>query len=187
MVRRSKVLPFGGGATDDISGLIARLKAATDHARRTGNSRVSFDAEAARLWVSVYPRLSEGRPGLVGFMTSRAEAHTVRLALIYALLDCSERIRHEHLLAALAVWKYCEDSAVYVWGEALGDPTADEILRKLRASSEGLTRWDLMNHFSRNKSATELDRAIGVLAERGLIRSEKEDSGGRAATRYTTV
>jgi hypothetical protein len=41
-----------------------------------------------------------------------------------------------------------------------------------------------MNHFSRHKSAQELDRAIGVLAERGLMRSESEDTGGRPVVRY---
>jgi hypothetical protein len=48
----------------------------------------------------------------------------------------------------------------------------------------GLTRWDITNHFGRNKPAAELDRALGVLAERGLIRAEKEETGGRSSTRY---
>ena len=120
-------------------------------------------------------------------MTSRAEAHVVRLSLTYALLDCAKQIRCEHLEAALAVWRYCEASAVYVWGEALGDATADEILRELRASPDGLTRWAVANHFSRNKPAAELDRAIGVLTERGLIKSEREDSGGRPSVRLRTL
>jgi len=59
----------------------------------------------------------------------RAEAQVVRLALIYALLDCAREIRAEHLRAALAIWTYCEASARFIWGDSLGDPTADEILR----------------------------------------------------------
>jgi hypothetical protein len=70
-------------------------------------------------------------------------------------------------------------------GVGSGDPTADELLRALRAAgSSGLTRWDLMNHFSRKKSADELDRAIGVLTERGLIRSAAEETAGRTAMRF---
>ena len=49
-----------------------------------------------------------GHSGLYGAVTSRAEAQVVRLSLIYALLDCSPVIRQEHLLAALALWEYCE-------------------------------------------------------------------------------
>ncbi len=183
--RRSNVLPHGGGSMEIGAGLLNRLLEATEHARKMGNTRVRFDAAASDLWTRVYPDLSEGQPGLLGSMTSRAEAHTVRLALIYALLDCAGEIRVEHLRAALAVWSYCAASARFIWGDAIGDPEADEILRALRAAgAEGMTRWDIMNHFSRKKKAVELDHAIGILAERGLIRSASEETGGRTATRY---
>jgi hypothetical protein len=110
------------------------------------------------------------------------------LSLNYALLDKAAEIRIEHLRAALAVWRYCEDSARFIWGDSLGDPTADELLRALRvAGADGLTRWDITNHFSRHKSAEELDRALGVLNERGLVRLAKEDSGGKPTTRYWSV
>jgi hypothetical protein len=185
--KRSKVLPHGGGSPD-LAPVIRQLTAATAHARRLGNTRVKFDAAARQLWEAVYPGLSEGRPGLFGSLTSRAEAHVVRLALEYALLDCSAEISAEHLRAALAVWRYCEASVRFVWGDALGDPVADEILRALReAGDNGLTRWDLMNHFSRHKPAELLDRALGVLAERGLIKSASEDTGGRPVVRYRVV
>jgi hypothetical protein len=109
----------------------------------------------------------------------------VRLSLIYAQLDRADQIRVEHLRAALAIWDYCAASARFIWSDALGDPTADEILRALRAAgAEGLTRWDITNHFGRNKPAAELDRAIGVVVERGLARFAKEDSGGRPNVRY---
>jgi hypothetical protein len=186
--RRSKLLSRGGGSMTIDSGLFNRLRKATDHARKMGNTPVDFDEAASKLWDQIYPELSEGKPGLLGSLTSRSEAHVVRLALIYALLDCADEIRVEHLRAALAVWRYCEDSARYIWGDSLGDPTADGILHALRAAgTDGLTRWDLMNHFSRHKKAEELDRAVGVLAERGLIRTATEDSGGRPVVRHWSL
>jgi hypothetical protein len=185
--RRSKKLPHGGGPVD-FGDLLERLQKATAFARQMGNTRVRFDDDASLLWEQVYGDLSEGQPGMLGSMISRAEAHVVRLALIYALLDCADQIRVAHLRAALAVWDYCFASARFIWGNALGDPTADETLRALRtAGADGLTRWDILNHFNRNKPATEIDRAIGVLAERGLIRSEKEETGGRSSTRYWAI
>jgi hypothetical protein len=182
--RRSKVLPFGGGSVE-CGDALRKISNATEFARELKDTRIGFDAHASTLWERVYGDLSEGRPGLFGSMTSRAEAHCVRLALLYALLDGAKEIRAEHLRAALAVWHYCEASARFIWGNSIGDPDADEILKALKAAGDdGMTRWDIVNHFSRNKKATDIDRAIGVLAERGLIRSEKEETGGRSSTRY---
>jgi len=69
------------------------------------------DDEARSLWAAEYPRLSEGEPGLLGAILGRAEAHVLRLSLIYAVLDQSPVVRMEHLRAALAVWDYAEASA----------------------------------------------------------------------------
>jgi hypothetical protein len=171
----------------EVGEISRELAKATEHARKTGNTRIGFDSGAAELWKSTYHVLSEGRPGLVGAMTGRAEAHCVRLALIYALLDCAVEIREEHLAASLAVWNYCDHSASFIWGDALGDATADEILRAVREYPAGLTRWDLHKLFSGHKKGPELDRGTGVLIERGLLRAEKEASGGRDTTRYRAI
>jgi hypothetical protein len=185
--RRSKTLPHGGGSIE-CGDLIRRLQEATDFARKMGNTRVKFDQRAALLWEQVYSELSEGRPGMLGSMTSRAEAHVVRLSLIYALLDCSKEIRVEHLAAGLAVWEYSAASARFVWGDALGDPAADEILKELRAAgADGVTRTNIRDLFARNRTAQEIDRALGVLASMGLAASRNEDSGGRPVTRWTTL
>jgi hypothetical protein len=182
---RSKELPFGGGSMNYDSDLLHRLRAATEHARKMGNTRMDFDADARRLWAFRYHDLSAGRPGLFGSLTSRAEAQVVRLSLIYALLDCAGDIRIEHLKAALAIWRYCEDSARYIWGEALGNPTAGRIIAAVHDSVDGITREDTYHLFGGNKSSQERDRAVAMLVERGLIRIEKEEtSSGRPTVRY---
>ncbi len=129
----------------------------------------------------MYPTLSEGRPGLLGAITTRAEAQTVRLALLYALLDQSVDIKPPHLHAALAVWRYCQDSAQYIFGNSLGDSTADAILNLLRSSGEGITRNELTDHFKRNKPSAEIGRALAVLQSHGLVRLERRETGGRTA------
>jgi hypothetical protein len=47
----------------------------------------------------------------------------MRIAVIYAVLDGQRRIGVEHLRAALEVWRYCEESAHYAFGEATGTPS----------------------------------------------------------------
>jgi len=84
------------------------------------------------LWQATYAALSKEAPGLFGSVTARAEAHTARLAMMFALLDLRREICVEHLEAALALWRYCEASARYIFGDAIGNAMADEILRALR-------------------------------------------------------
>jgi hypothetical protein len=174
--RRSKLLPEGGALdTVDFAPIIRRLQAAADFARGVKDMR--RDSAAREIWCEVYPKLSEGKPGLLGSVTSRAEAQTMRLACIYALLDCSSMVQAEHLRAALDVWRYCEDSARFIFGDALGDITADEIIRELRQHLQGMTRNDIREHFNRNKSSAEIGRALGVLQEYGLARVERGREG----------
>jgi hypothetical protein len=170
--RRSRLLPEGGALDAvDFTPYINRLKAAVRFAREVGVLRRDDNARA--IWRNVYAELSEGKPGLLGAVTSRAEAQVMRLACVYALLDCSTVIQSEHLMAALAVWQYCENSARFIFGDALGDGTADEILRELRNHPQGMARNDIREHFNRNKSAAEIGRALSVLQEYGLARMER--------------
>jgi hypothetical protein len=181
-VRRSKQLPEGGNLDSaNFAPLHRALAAALDHARRTGEVR--RDDTARGLWREVYPELSEGRPGLLGAVISRAEAQVMRLALIYALLDRAASIQEEHLRAALEVWRYCEDSARFIFGDSLGDPVADELLRLLRAAPEGLTRTAVRDQFGRHGSH-QIGRALASLGALGLVECRPEATGGRPAERW---
>ena len=134
-VKRSKLLPNGGALhTVDLAPLIRRLNDAVRFGRTAGELR--RDEEAGELWEEVYAQLSGDRLGLFGAVTTRAEAITLRLSCLYALLDCSPVVAQRHLIAALAVWRYCEDSARFIFGDAIGDSTADAILQALKAAPE---------------------------------------------------
>jgi hypothetical protein len=70
--------------------------------------------------------MAEGQPGLLGTITARAEAQALRLSCLYALLDRAAMVDVPHLDAAYALWRYCEDSARYIFRDVLGHPLADE-------------------------------------------------------------
>jgi hypothetical protein len=177
--RRSKLLPEGGRVDAGVMGGVqSRLASAIAFARTVGEVR--RDDEARELWAGVYGQLSEGRPGLAGNLLGRAEAHTMRLALLYALLDQSPVIRADHLLAAVALWDYCERSVLFVFGDLLGDPLADDILRLIRqAGQRGVTRTDISTYLGKNVSSDKINRALGILAQHRLARAEKDESEGR--------
>jgi hypothetical protein len=182
-VRRSQLLPFGGRVSRTVrQNLAKRLRRTFAFARVAGE--MSFSERARRLWKRKYVELAQDFPGLLGAITSRSEAQVLRLSMIYALLGRSVVIKIQHLRAALEVWRYCEDSARCIFGDSFGDPVADAVLRNLRRSPRGITRSNIREIFSRNRSEEEISNGLRVLAESGLARFETEVTGGRPAERW---
>ncbi len=176
---RSKLLPFGGSVDQAALHHLAMKAARIIVQMRSTGGAFGWTDEAASHWRVVYPTLSAGHAGLFGAMTARAEAQTVRIALIYAALDGSNRIDMPHLLAALEVWRYCEDSVRAIFGNVSGDETADAIIELLRTSPDGTSQTDLNLHFQKHKRSAEIQRALTSLQERGLVRNEKRETDGR--------
>ena len=78
--------------------------------------------------------------------------------------------------------RYCEASARYVFGDIVGDPYADSILRALRsAGTAGLSRSDLSSLFGRHLAANKIDAALIMLLSAGKVRREsiKKSAAGR--------
>jgi hypothetical protein len=184
MVRRSKELPFGGDwAGVTIAPLLKRLSEALEFAQNVGE--ITWGASAKDAWRRVYGPLSEGKPGLFGAVVGRAEAQTVRLATVYAVMDLSKTIEYEHLEAALAFWGYAEESARYIFGDATGDPVADQVLDALRiAGNTGMTRTEIRDLFGRNKSADRIGSALTLLLQLSRVRHTRENTGGRPTERW---
>lgn len=182
LVKRSKELPFGGSAHQlNWAPMVRSLTMSLETARATG--QVEMDDGARELWASVYHDLTADRPGMLGAVTGRLDPQTLRIALIYALLDGVRTIRRHHLEAALAVVRYSLDSCRIIFGNAVGDPVADEILQALKDKPEGMTRTEIRDFFGRHQS-DKIGRALLLLQEKGLVRMEAEKTGGRSAERW---
>lgn len=185
-VRRSKCLPEGGQINQvDFAPLLRRLGEIVTFARSVGEMK--RNEEARKIWATIYAELSQGGVGLFGAITSRGEAQVTRLSCLYALMGLSSVVKAEHLKAALALWEYCEASARHIFGENLGYPLADSVLNALRTTPEGMTRTDIQNFFGRNRRASEIDRVLGFLYERGLVGRKPERTEGRTAERWLAV
>jgi hypothetical protein len=177
---RSRLLPYGGDldAIDRALGpYLETLRAALDWVQQhPGQAR--FDESARAIWPAEYRRLNEEHPGLFGDVTDRGAAHVLRLALLYAILDQSLDISADHLRAALALWKFCEASARYIFGDRLGDAIADSILEALRATPDGMTRTELYDHFGHNVSSAKIGAALVALKTAGLAYMEQKAATG---------
>ena len=182
LIRRSKELPFGGDLTDsEVQRLGEELKHIVESAcgEIASAPRITMTEEARALWSQRYSSLTTDQPGLLGALIARAEAQTIRLALIYALLDRKKQIDTVHLRAALAIWEYCEASTAHIFGTAVGDEMADEILRSLVANRGGMSRTMIYEIFGGHKSRTRISAALALLHEKGLARMTTQPTQGR--------
>jgi hypothetical protein len=182
--RRSKELPHGGRPLNParLADLVSGIRSALQAAQTI--DRVEWDSDAYTAWETAYSKLTGDADGLYGTMIARAAPQVARLATNYSLLDRSDRISPRHLKAAMEVWAYCDDSVLYVFGDATGNETADAILKILRNAPEGLTRTQINRAFGSHKPARELDVALSLLEKRGKARREEESTGGAPVARW---
>ena len=92
-VRRSKLLPEGGKEVN-LNSIVLRLQRVLELSK--GRGLIQRDDAAREMWAVEYTRLTAARAGIRGALLSRAEAHVLRLSMLYALLDGANEIRVEH-------------------------------------------------------------------------------------------
>lgn len=183
--KRAQVLPNPPAPVD-----LAPFKSRLTDAHRSA----TFLAKPVRatgayqsLWQEVYGDLTRDVPGALGAATARAEAQVQRLALVYSLLDCADARDEVHLRAALEVWRYCRDSAAYLFGSGTGDALADRFLAALQeAGAVGLTKTELRRQVVGNRMATDrIDAALSRLEEFGYAeRSSVKPATGKSIERW---
>jgi len=184
-VRRSKLLPEGGMIHEmDLSPLTDQIRNAVEFTKTV--DEIKRNLRAREIWKNVYPQLSEAKPGLIGAVLSRSEAQVMRLACVYALMDCSKVVQEDHLYAALALWDYAEASICYIFKGKTGNDIADRIYEAVKKSDAGLRRTDIANLFDRNKSKEQINEAIELLRKHKSVNISKEETGGRPSERITS-
>ena len=177
LVRRSNELPFSSSPeAQDMEDLTSRLGKALTKGWTIG--RISMTLEARNVWAAGYHDLSADRTGLAGALLGRAEAYTMRLAALYAVLDGQREIDLVHLQAARAFWNYAETSTMLIFGDALGDPLADTILAALRARGS-LSDTEISALFSRHTDMQRLGQAKTRLLSLGLAHFDTIETCGR--------
>ncbi|MGI8752100.1 MAG: DUF3987 domain-containing protein [Acidimicrobiales bacterium] len=178
--KRARLLPAGGNVPADvIDAYAARFGDAILLARGMGRLERT-DAAAAR-WADIYQEMADDEPGgLLGAIIARDAPQTLRLSLIYALLDGAEAIDVEHVNAAYALWTYCRASAGYIFGDRLGDEVAEKLLAAISEhGAEGLDGTGQRDALGRHQTGRRLEVARDLLERRGLIVTTSEATEGR--------
>jgi len=188
VVRQSKFIPSGKGTSHEIlEPYFLRFSRTLERARTRG--LMARDQETETLWASVYRKLAEVPQGLTGAILARGAAQVLRLSLIYALLDEVEArrtdtaIRVPHLLAALAVWDYCTASTYHIFGDAVGDPIADRLLRLIKSRPQ--TDTDLYESLGKHEGdRNRKGQALDLLQRLDRIHRASIPTAGRSITEW---
>ena len=172
---RTKYLSDGGAELDftrEINTLVLAVEKSRMH------QRIERSENARAYWKEIYPELSrDDVPGLWGSVTSRAEAQVVRLSLLLALLDLSERIEVQHIKAARAIWDYCFHSARWALLENLYSENAMKVLESIQNGKE-VSRSKIQKEvFHNHLSEKEWNRLNKELKD--VIRVRVESTAGR--------
>jgi hypothetical protein len=180
-VDRSKLLAHGGNHDPDVIDALG-TKTREAIAAAQAMDRLTMSSDAAALWEKIYNDTEniELTSGLIDHITARAAPQTIRLAMLYALLDGSAQITVPHLSAARALWRFCETSAHYIFENLSSDRIADTILRELKdARPDGMNQRDLLHDvFGRNVHAHEIKQALRKLEAAGKVRRVQKTRGG---------
>lgn len=184
--RRTKLLSAGGNVPEEVIDEYApmirdALTAATEQ-REMRRSSTADD-----LWTRAYPELRREMPdGPVASVLARSAPQVLRLALVYALADHSDVIEEEHLTAALAIWRYAEGTAHWMFGRELDNGELAALVAFIASgSTSGRSRTDISSdHYKRNKSSADITAALGELIKDGRIRQEIDHSTRRPTARY---
>jgi hypothetical protein len=113
--------------------------------------------------------LTKDRDGLEGALLARSEIYARLFAMIFALLECSERIDRTHLESALAWVDYWRGSVAYLFGSPTAaarlaevEQNASELLEYIRANPD-IKRADLTKTFKHSLKAEAITEALTLM------------------------
>ncbi|MFJ9445166.1 DUF3987 domain-containing protein [Kitasatospora sp. NPDC101235] len=189
-VHRNLLDPDGEGAPDGLIDNLATVwKTVLADARQVGEVRLTD--QAAQLWrEEVYPALcgDEADEGPIAEFTARAAPYAKRTAMVYALLDHTDRINETHLRAAWALVRYARASAAHILGPTAAASTGDLHLDKLlnavkTAGPSGMTQSQVQVLLKRLNATQRADVTARLVQLPGFAAAQLS-TGGRHQTVY---
>jgi DnaB-like helicase N terminal domain/Protein of unknown function (DUF3987) len=128
------------------------------------------DRDAQALWDEVYGPLRVRPPGPHGSATARAAALTLRLSMIFAVLERDHEIRLHHLKSALAVWDYCDQTAKSIFGDGRTDRNMVKLIKAMEQAVNGLSRSEISRKvFGGHVPKDELTRLLDAARSSGQL------------------
>jgi hypothetical protein len=182
LVRKSKKLYESNPIPDGVFAEFGRKLIHIADADRNNPQRIPLADAAKGRWCELYDYLdiAQATP-LVQEVLARGESLIFRLAGVYSLLDTpqdgvSPVIEVRHLDAAMAVWRYCEESVNTIFRTTTGTHLGDKIMQLLATGA--MTQDAFRKHLS-NEHKQELGNTLRELEAAGKIRRTVRQPGPR--------
>jgi len=152
---------------------------AIQFAQKTNNLELS--AESLMLWETMALPLATQDTE----MSERARGQVLRLACIFALLDCTDIVSPAHLAAALHIWDYCTASVAYIF-ERSENEEESKLLAAIRKHGGGMTTTEIsVSVYQKNMKSADLNALLKSLESKGKITRETRPNAtgkGRSST-----
>jgi hypothetical protein len=141
-----------------------------------GSMEMTRTQEADNYYCGIYEELVLRPEGIWGAVTHRAAAQVVRISMILALLDQTFEIGISHMIAAKAIWDYCDQSARWAFeGKAYGE----HAVRIIDALQNGpLAQSNIHDLFQRHPTKGTINNALKEIEH--LINIDVEKTSGRS-------
>lgn len=181
--QRTKLVPFPEPLPVHVKQKMAEhIQSAIELAQK--GKKYTLTDDAKQLWGNCYPDLSESRDGIAGVITARAAPYVLRLALVYCLFRKGVSISVEDIEAALALWKYADQSANLIFdGTTVPDRKKQEILKCIGGESKTTTEIR-KEAFSNHIHSDELQELLEELISTEMIECEITPTAGAPKTTY---
>lgn len=149
-------------------------------------NELSLTAESLELWGTLAISLAKANSP----MSERARVQVLRIACVFALLDCTDQVTPQHLRAAAHVWDYCLGSVAYIF-EGEQNEEANKILVALRKHGGMTTTQIRVNVFQQNIKSAAMNTLLKSLETQGRIkrtvRQRVDGRNGKPATVFELV
>ncbi|MBU0656322.1 MAG: replication-relaxation family protein [Gammaproteobacteria bacterium] len=179
-VRRSKIVPVPEsipvGRMLNYADAVAKAIQFSSDTNELSLSPASLD-----IWSNMAVSLAkESSP-----MSERARVQVLRMAGIFALLDCTDRVMPQHLEAASHIWRYSVGSIAYIF-ENDENEDAHKLLTALRKHGALTTTQIRVSVFQQNIKSATMNTLLKTLEAQGkikrIVRPRKDGKRGKSAT-----
>lgn len=185
-VRRTKKLAFPKPMPSQLVDRYAGNLADALERAETGEPEVKLSAEAREYWGVEYHKVSSDKHGVIGSITSRAEAQVMRLSLLFCLLDGTTEIEKAQIEAAINLIEFCNKSVEFIFStpaESEDGSDADKLLIALGKCP--MTQTQINKLFSGHRKRHELTSLLSELQSMNKIESQKEPNSKKVIWKLT--
>ena len=171
-----------GGGLPSWGDIPARLSKVLEFSKTT--RELKRTPEAKQAWKEIYPTISETIPGFVGALSGRAEAHAIRLQVLYATLDMSDYIDVPHIKASIEILRYSSDTTKWLFQDQTGNKEAEKILDGIKDRGFMTKTMIHTEIFRNNSTAQKIETALELLLDMKLIEETKVQTDDRTLSGY---